>query len=94
MSNTNSLIQSMNMVTLEDEEEISYEIIAEEEQEQPSQYFQGFNPKLCVVGHFIVEGKVDFLALNTQWQHYGSLERESTLRSWTPIYTYFNSFMK
>ncbi|KAK1360188.1 hypothetical protein POM88_044662 [Heracleum sosnowskyi] len=54
MSSTDSLIQSMNMVTIEDEEEIGYEIIAEE-QEQPSQYFQGFNPKLCVVGRFIVE---------------------------------------
>lgn len=63
MSNTNSLIQSMNMVSLEDEEEIGYEIIDEEEQEQPDQYFQGFNLKLCVVGHFIVKGKVDFLAL-------------------------------
>ncbi|KAK1355565.1 CCHC-type domain-containing protein [Heracleum sosnowskyi] len=61
MSSTDSLIQSMNMVTIEDEEEIGYEIIAEE-QEQPSQYFQGFNPKLCVVGRFIVEGKTDFLA--------------------------------
>lgn len=57
-----TLVQSMNMVTLEEEEEAGYEIIAEGEEEH-NQIIQGFNPKLCVVGRFIVEGKVDFLAL-------------------------------
>lgn len=52
----------MNAISLEDEEEGGLQI------EEPTGdviglHAQGFDPKLCVVGRFISEGKVDFMAM-------------------------------
>ncbi|XP_074336834.1 uncharacterized protein At4g02000-like [Apium graveolens] len=49
------------MVSLEDEEEVGFEILVEEGEH--NQIIQGVDPKLCIVGRFIAEGKVDFLAM-------------------------------
>lgn len=61
MSYTESLIHGMEMVSLADEEEAGFEIVAEEN--ESNQIIEGFDPKLCIVGRFITEGKVDFLAM-------------------------------
>lgn len=61
MSYTESLIHGMEMVSLADEEEAGFEIVAEEN--ESNQIIEGFDPKLCIVGRFITEDKVDFLAM-------------------------------
>lgn len=62
MASQEDLIQSINKIALEEEEETGYEVIAEDLDEQ-NQNLQGYNPKLCIVGRFIAEGKVEFLAM-------------------------------
>lgn len=52
----------MESITLEDEEEGGL-AIEEEVFHKKEQDFNGFDVKLCVVGRFITEGQVDFLAM-------------------------------
>lgn len=56
------IVQSMSAISLEDEEEGGFEFLESTEDGNGLQ-IQGFNPKLCVVGRFISEGKVDFAAM-------------------------------
>lgn len=56
-----NLVQNMNAISFDDEEEgglETEEILGTNKGLQ----IQGFDPKLCIVGKFISEGKVDFLA--------------------------------
>lgn len=62
MEGSSSLIQSMSVISLEEEEEGVLCIEGTNEDIGAFQE-QGFDPKLCVVGRFISEGKVDFLAM-------------------------------
>ncbi|XP_074346572.1 uncharacterized protein LOC141685365 [Apium graveolens] len=56
------IVQSMNIISLEDEEEGGLEFLGSTGDENGMQV-QGFNPELCVVGRFISEGKVEFAAM-------------------------------
>ncbi|KAL8118945.1 hypothetical protein AgCh_016437 [Apium graveolens] len=56
------LIQGMNVISLVDEEERGLEI-EQSVGDVTGLQIQGFDPKLCVVGRFISEGKVDFMAM-------------------------------
>lgn len=58
----NTLLQNMNSISLEDEEEGGF-AIEEEIGVNVGTQGQGIDPKLCVVGRFISEGKVDFVAM-------------------------------
>lgn len=64
----------MNSILLEDEEREGLHVEEETVGENGLQ-LQGFDPKLCVVGRFISEGKVTFLKCNIQWLHYENLEK-------------------
>lgn len=55
------LVQGMNAISL-DEEEGGLEI-EQSAGDVTGLQIQGFDPKLCVVGRFISEGKVDFMAM-------------------------------
>lgn len=62
MASSSNLIQAMSAITLEDEEEGGIVLggtdVADEEAVP-----HGFNNKLCLVGRFIIEGIVDFQAM-------------------------------
>lgn len=62
MDNNSNIIQALNNISLEDEEEGGLEIVAEALEGENLQQ-QGFDAKLCVVGRFITEGRVDFEAM-------------------------------
>lgn len=62
MALPDKLLQSMNTITLEDEEEGVFEI-EETISSDGGLQIQEINPKLCMVGRFISEGRVDFMAL-------------------------------
>lgn len=62
MASTSSIIQAMKEITLEDEEEGGLALEVDEEQGKETA-FNGFNATLCLVGHFINEGMVDFPAM-------------------------------
>ncbi|KAL1820446.1 hypothetical protein ACET3Z_015315 [Daucus carota] len=61
MDNNSNIIQALNNISLEDEEEGGVEIVAEAVEGEHLQ--PGFDAKLCVVGRFITEGRVDFEAM-------------------------------
>lgn len=62
MESPYNLTQAMNSITLEDEEEggISFE---ETEVADVTEVLQGFDYRLCLVGRFVNEGVIDFLAM-------------------------------
>lgn len=62
MAYNSNLEQAMNSISLEDEEEGVFELENEVLGEN-TPLAQGFNAKLCVVGRFITEGRVDFAAM-------------------------------
>lgn len=62
MTSTSNFIRAMNNVTLEDEEEGGIAIEDMEDAEK-SEMFNGFDPHLWLVGRFINEGVVDFMAM-------------------------------
>lgn len=62
MDSTNSLVNAINNISLEDEDEGGLEIITEESTESVLMV-NGFDAKPCVVARFLSEGHVDFQAL-------------------------------
>lgn len=62
MAASSSLVQAMNDISLEDEEEGGLSLDLEENAEAEEGTF-GFDAKLCIVGKFLTEGRVDFQAL-------------------------------
>lgn len=62
MAYNNHLEQVMNIISLEEEEECFIEL-EEETLNENAQHLHGFNAKLCVVGRFVTEGRVDFAAM-------------------------------
>lgn len=66
----------MSNITLEDKAEGGLAIEAVEG-EEVNELFKGFVAKLCLVGRFITEGAVDFLAMHKLWQPYGGPEKVS-----------------
>lgn len=62
MASINSITQSMNDFTLEEEEEGGLAIEINEENEFEYQ-FNGYDAKLCLVERFITEGPMDFAAM-------------------------------
>lgn len=62
MASTSKLIQAMNDITLEDEEEGGM-VLGGTDVNEDAVISHGFNNKLCLVGRFIVEGAVDFQAM-------------------------------
>lgn len=62
MALPNGLLQAMNSIALEDEEDSGF-IVEEAVSEENGLQLQGFDLKLCIVGRFISEGKIDFLAM-------------------------------
>lgn len=62
MANTGNLVQAMNNISLDDEEEGGLEF-GEETLNLDISQNQGFDFKLCVIGRFITEGRVEFEAM-------------------------------
>lgn len=62
MATSSSLVQAMNDISLEDEEEGGLSLELETNAEAEEGTF-GFDAKLCIVGKFLTEGRVDFQAL-------------------------------
>lgn len=62
MDHTESLTTALNVISLEDEEEGGMEVGAEEIISYGIQG-EGFNAKLCIVGRFIQEGRIDSEAM-------------------------------
>lgn len=62
MATTNEISRMMNSVTLDEEEEggLALEVTEEEDNQET---FHGFDAKLCLMGRFITEGVVDFIAM-------------------------------
>lgn len=62
MDSNSNIIEALNSISLEDEEEGGLEITTETLEGGNTQ-LQGFDAKLCVVGRFITEGRVEFEAM-------------------------------
>lgn len=62
MASTSNLIQSMNNISLEDEEEGGLMLNIETSGEN-TEAINNIDVKLCLVGRFLVEGVIDFMAM-------------------------------
>ncbi|XP_074378089.1 uncharacterized protein LOC141719608 [Apium graveolens] len=62
MDTESSLVQAMNDISLEEEEEVGIVVATEDHLESQNDAY-GFDANLCVVGRFLIEGRVDFQAL-------------------------------
>lgn len=60
MASTSNIIEAMNCISLEDEEEegLAFEVETGEADGNPD-----YNANLCLVGRFLSDGVVDFLAM-------------------------------
>lgn len=63
MDHERQLTQAMNIISLEDEEEGVLEI-EDAASVTNNLQTQGFDAKLCIVGRFISEGRIDFEAMH------------------------------
>lgn len=61
MATTNEIARMMNNITLDEEEEGGLALEATEEDNQETVH--GFDAKLCLMGRFITEGVVNFMAM-------------------------------
>lgn len=62
MALTSNLVDTMNLISLEDEEERGLDIVIGGE-ENIADANNNINVKLCIVGRFLVEGVIDFMAM-------------------------------